>query len=180
MFGAFQAWNVEEDRRIQAEQDRDRALDHDRPEVFAGLEFGPGPRDGEESIYVHNRGLRDALNVQIHPITLIGKSEYEGEEIEITKEITFPKLSSIAKTEKYYPQFYLGGDLWDEMGELGKCLRSWCERWGRQEISFDLHVDWTDTSGNQFTSSSQVNYSLQGRKCRTVFGQVKRMGSSNT
>ena len=184
LYGAFKAWKREEDIRIQAEKERDRALDHDRPEVFAGLEFGPGPNDGVASVFVHNLGPRDALNVQIQPIILLSSRQREGEEIEINKEITFPNVSSIARNEnsdpqKHYLQMWLDGECYEEEGMLGDLLSGWCSRWGNQEISIDLHVIWTDASGNQFTSSSKANYSHQQRKCRTMFGQVTRMSSSN-
>ena len=166
----YRIW-ADERRSVNSAQLRaEEAMNKDRPEAFVTLSFGPG-RVGAGSIGLQNCGIRDARNVQILPLHLNGIYQGRAE----TKKLTFPHLSYLPRKEHPdYPTLTINDvlDLETE-GELAFFLSSWCDRWEKPGLEFELSVQWFDSSGNGFRSNSKVSYSRPEHKCRTVTGFVE-------
>jgi hypothetical protein len=166
----FFGWRDEYRRAKDAEAERDEAIDRDRPEVFVTLSFGS---DGVRLVGVQNCGVRDARNVQIQTLHLIGVKRGRKE----TKELKFPQISRLAvSSEPEYPLVRLNNFIDLERGaDMGIYLRSWCDDWERNSLEFEMSVQWFDSSGNEFGSTSRMIYSREEQTCRTVTGFVRRV-----
>lgn len=172
-WACYSAWHGERTELIRVEDERDDAINRDRPEVFAILSFGPARNEGIKSIGIQNWGMRHAVNVQILPLTIPGKKDGKDE----TKNLTFPCFAKIEKKPTPdYPEIKINGwvDL-DTEGQFGFFLQNWCDRWGTEGLDFELEVQWFDSSGNEFRSSSSVSYKRTETKCRTRVGRVKHI-----
>jgi hypothetical protein len=159
-------------KRRECEQRLEEAINTNRPEVFATLSFGPG-RVGTGSIGLQNCGNRDARNVQIIPFSLSGVNQGQEE----TKALAFPHFSHLPRRERPdYPAATINNmvDL-DHDGQLAFFLSTWCDRWEQTALEFEVSVQWFDSSGNQFVSTSQMSYSRGEHTCRTVTGFVKHV-----
>ncbi len=161
-------------KRRECERQLEESINKDRPEVFATLSFGPG-RVGTGSIGLQNCGNRDARNVQIVPFSLSGVYQGRAE----TKALAFPHFSHLPRRERpEYPLATINNivDL-DDDGQLAFFLSTWCDRWEKTGLEFEVSVQWFDSSGNQFVSTSQMSYSRGVHSCRTVTGFVKHVRS---
>jgi hypothetical protein len=159
-------------KRRESERQLEEAINKDRPEVFVTLSFGPD-RAGTGSIGLQNCGIRDARNVQICPLLLRGF--YQGKDE--TKELVFPHISSLPRRElPVYPLIRVNDmmDL-DRHEELAFFLGTWCDRWEKTALEFELSVQWFDSSGNEFMSTSKMLYSRGEHRCRTSTGFVKHI-----
>jgi hypothetical protein len=161
------------------QEDLEKSINKDRPEVFALLDFGPNPRfgDGYERCWVSlkNGGPRDALRVEISPLHLDGKS------------FTFQRKPILKPGEIFVPNFEMNSIAYKNWDDLYCALDRIIERRmsaikdGRREpsatastLEFALNVSWSDSSGNQFGSTTEATYEWGIKKCVTRPGPVIR------
>ena len=166
----YRVWADERKKVIAGEQRFLVAINRERPEVFATLSFGPG-NAGTASIGLQNRGIKDAINIQILPISVEGSREGKRE----TKTLAFPCLACLPrKDEPSYPNLTINKivDI-DKEGELGFMLSNWSSRWNEPLLEFEMSVQWFDSGGNEFRSSSRFTYSASERKGRTRHGFIE-------
>ncbi len=162
----------ERQKRRNLERKLEEAINRDRPEVFINFWFGPRWDEGVGSIGIKNRGIKDAINVQILPIKLIGTTGDREE----TKEIVFSPIACLQRSdEAEYPKSVVNGWLDLGYGHLADYLKLWCSNWRKDQINFDIAVEWFDSSENKFSSLYKAYYSRANHKCRTESGFVKRV-----
>lgn len=173
------AWDEQRKRAGNAEKQLEDAINKDRPEVFASLNFGPDPysktEEGERNysfVTISNRGKSFAMHVRIDPIQIDSKL------------ITFSELQIVNPSQNLEPSFMWAGNerdqkQWDAMIEvLRRVAEKKRDKEGRLQestLEFDLRASWEDSRGNKFCSKSQVFYTYPEQKCRTRLGIISRV-----
>jgi hypothetical protein len=155
-------------KRREIERQLEEAINKDRPEVFITLSFG---RVGARSVGLQNCGVRDARNVQVQPLHLRGVNRGREE----TKELIFPQIPRLPNSEEpQFPPVRLNNFIDLEGGvDMGIYLRAWCDNWEKDSLEFEMSVQWFDSSGNEFGSTSKMIYSREEQTCRTITGFVR-------
>jgi hypothetical protein len=174
---AYRVWAAEHVARVKAERIRDETLDRDRPEVFALLNFGPraGSNGQETRVILTNKGARCAQNVKTAEVKFDSRT------------FTFSELQFLEAKETLTPSFRWNGNEghWDSWIII---LNNIIERrlsdmrdgkitpneTAAEYLTFKLEVSWSDSSGNQFASSSEATYECSTQRCRTQPGTVVR------
>jgi len=161
VFSAFLFWLDERRGRLNCESDLEVAINKDRPEVFVTLIFGPG-NSGVGSVGIRNHGVRDARNIQIEPISIEGKT------------LAFKPLLCLTNAqERVFMAMDINGVTFDEEDALRYRLRDLADRSRRDSLEFEMKVQWSDSSGNAFSSASRAVYERRDERCRTVTGPVR-------
>jgi hypothetical protein len=124
-------------KRRECEQKLEEAINTSRPEVFVTLSFSPG-RVGTRLIGLQNCGVRDARNIQVHPLRIMGINRGREE----TKELAFPHISYLPRSEdSEYPPVRLNNLIDREQGvDMAIYLRAWCDNWEKDTLEFDMPV----------------------------------------
>jgi hypothetical protein len=180
---AYRIWAGEHAERVKAERVRDEVLDKDRPEVFALLNFGPrAGNNGEETrVTLSNKGARCAQNVKTATVALESRT------------FSFSELQFLEAKQTLTPSFRWNSNEghWDSWIVILKNIvekrlsnmrdgKMVPNEKGAEYLRFTLEASWSDSIGNQYTSSSEATYEYSVQKCRTRPGIVVRKANESS